>query len=161
MVGDGILLRADGKYEVFVMIQDGTENCGVYNTEQEARAEWVEAQWGLNHNRFEPSKVKLFQFRPVSPDSLLCISERLVEVTTGEPNGAKLIPQKGVGVMHYEFYQDRKKEWRWRILARNGKIIADSGESYKRHAACKKSLDSMLAHAVTGSIIEKTERKKK
>lgn len=30
------------------------------------------------------------------------------------------------------YYKDRKKEWRTRIKAPNGRIIFDSGESYKR-----------------------------
>lgn len=32
----------------------------------------------------------------------------------------------------FEVYQDRKKQWRWRLLAKNGKIVADSSESYTR-----------------------------
>lgn len=31
-----------------------------------------------------------------------------------------------------EIYMDSRKEWRWRMKAHNGKIIADSGEGYKR-----------------------------
>lgn len=27
-------------------------------------------------------------------------------------------------------YQDKAQEWRWRLLAHNGRIIADSAESY-------------------------------
>lgn len=35
-----------------------------------------------------------------------------------------------------ELYQDKKREWRWRLKAKNGKVIADSAEGYKerRHA---------------------------
>lgn len=33
----------------------------------------------------------------------------------------------------FEIYKDAKKEWRWRLKASNGKIIADSAESYKRN----------------------------
>jgi uncharacterized protein YegP (UPF0339 family) len=31
-----------------------------------------------------------------------------------------------------EVYKDLKGEWRWRIKARNGEIIADSAEGYTR-----------------------------
>lgn len=34
--------------------------------------------------------------------------------------------------MKFVIYRDRKKEWRWRIVAKNGKVIADSAEGYKR-----------------------------
>lgn len=33
-------------------------------------------------------------------------------------------------------YQDAKKEWRWRLIARNGRVIADSAEGYDTKAAC-------------------------
>lgn len=32
--------------------------------------------------------------------------------------------------MIFEIYEDTRHYWRWRLLARNNKIIADSAESY-------------------------------
>lgn len=37
-------------------------------------------------------------------------------------------------------YRDRKKEWRWRIVARNGRKLAHGGEGYKRQADMNKAL---------------------
>ena len=34
-----------------------------------------------------------------------------------------------------EIYRDAKREWRWRLRAANGRIIADSGEGYRRKAS--------------------------
>ena len=34
-----------------------------------------------------------------------------------------------------EIYRDAKREWRWRLRASNGRIVADSGEGYRRRAA--------------------------
>jgi uncharacterized protein YegP (UPF0339 family) len=31
-----------------------------------------------------------------------------------------------------EVYRDASGEWRWRLKARNGRIVADSAEGYKR-----------------------------
>ncbi len=42
-------------------------------------------------------------------------------------------------------YRDKRREWRWRIKAANGRIIADSGEGYKRQAACLKGLEAVSA----------------
>lgn len=28
-------------------------------------------------------------------------------------------------------YRDKTRQWRWRITAQNGRIVADSGESYQ------------------------------
>lgn len=36
----------------------------------------------------------------------------------------------------FRIYEDRRYEWRWRLVASNGRIIADSGEGYtRRHDA--------------------------
>lgn len=38
--------------------------------------------------------------------------------------------------MKFDVYQDATGEWRWRLVARNGRIVADGAESYasKRNA---------------------------
>lgn len=36
-----------------------------------------------------------------------------------------------------EFYKDKRGEWRWRRIASNGNIIADSGEGYKDLLDCQ------------------------
>jgi uncharacterized protein YegP (UPF0339 family) len=33
-------------------------------------------------------------------------------------------------------YLDDNKEWRWQAVHRNGRIMADSGEGYKRRGDC-------------------------
>ncbi len=38
--------------------------------------------------------------------------------------------------MNYEKYRDTSTQWRWRLLASNGKIIANSGEGYHNEADC-------------------------
>lgn len=39
--------------------------------------------------------------------------------------------------MRFELYQDAAKEWRWRLTARNGNKLADSGEGYATQAAAR------------------------
>jgi len=34
-----------------------------------------------------------------------------------------------------EIYRDAKREWRWRLKASNGRIVADRGEGYRRRAS--------------------------
>jgi uncharacterized protein YegP (UPF0339 family) len=36
----------------------------------------------------------------------------------------------------YQRYQDVRLEWRWRLVAANHRIIAESGEGYKSKADC-------------------------
>jgi uncharacterized protein YegP (UPF0339 family) len=42
-----------------------------------------------------------------------------------------------------ELYQDKKREWRWRMW-RAGRIVADSAESYKRRAAASRSVARLI-----------------
>lgn len=42
--------------------------------------------------------------------------------------------------MHYEMYRDVNNEWRWRLKARNGKIVAISGEGYRYRGGCTYNL---------------------
>jgi uncharacterized protein YegP (UPF0339 family) len=40
-----------------------------------------------------------------------------------------------------EYYKHHKGEWRWRLVAVNGRIIADSAEGYENESECKKHSD--------------------
>lgn len=41
-------------------------------------------------------------------------------------------------------FSDRKREWRWNIIARNKRIVACSGEGYKRRGTCLRVLQKLL-----------------
>ncbi len=41
-----------------------------------------------------------------------------------------------------DFYRDQHAEWRWRIIAENGNILADSGEGYRNRADCEHAYQS-------------------
>lgn len=43
-----------------------------------------------------------------------------------------------------EFYRDEQHEWRWRVRHTNRRIVADSGEGYKRLVYCQRGLTRML-----------------
>jgi uncharacterized protein len=43
----------------------------------------------------------------------------------------------------FDVYQDISGEWRWRLWAKNGKVVADSGESYKRKAAAVRACEKL------------------
>ena len=47
---------------------------------------------------------------------------------------------------HAEVYRDTSGRYRWRVVAANGKTLADSGQSYSRKQTCVDGLQ-----AVTGS----------
>jgi uncharacterized protein YegP (UPF0339 family) len=43
--------------------------------------------------------------------------------------------------MKFHIYKDNKGEWRWRLKAANGRIIADSGEGYSTEQECEADID--------------------
>lgn len=54
---------------------------------------------------------------------------------------------------HFKVYKDRAGGWRWRLLARNGKIIADSGEAYTSKAGCKRAIARLIELAQAGTEV--------
>ncbi len=43
--------------------------------------------------------------------------------------------------MKIEVFSDAAKEWRWRLIADNGEVVATSGEGYKNRAYCVRAAD--------------------
>ena len=43
----------------------------------------------------------------------------------------------------YQIYKDKAGEYRWRYIAANGNIIADSGEGYINKSDCQNGIDIM------------------
>lgn len=48
-----------------------------------------------------------------------------------------------------QYYKDANNEWRWRIIASNGRVIGVSSESYKKKSDCMRSI-----HIVTSETTE-------
>lgn len=55
---------------------------------------------------------------------------------------------------HYETYRSRhNKQWRWRLRARNNKIIAAAGESYHNEADCIHGINLVKSTTTETKII--------
>jgi uncharacterized protein YegP (UPF0339 family) len=54
----------------------------------------------------------------------------------------------------FEIYQDAKKEYRWRLKAGNGQVIATSGQGYKAKADCRHGVEVVQAEAAKAKIEE-------
>lgn len=44
------------------------------------------------------------------------------------------------GSVKFEVFRTRHKQWRWRLRAKNGKLIATAGESFRRKCDCLASV---------------------
>jgi uncharacterized protein YegP (UPF0339 family) len=74
-------------------------------------------------------------------------------------------PQSGQGqpgrVLTFETYQDARKEYRWRLKATNGQIIATSGEGYKDKRDRDSAIDRIKKDAATKLTFETYEDARK
>lgn len=45
--------------------------------------------------------------------------------------------------MKFVLYRDKQREFRWRLVARNGRVMADSGEGYKTRRGRNKAIHAI------------------
>ncbi len=55
----------------------------------------------------------------------------------------------------FEFYEDAKKEHRWRLKAANGQIVAAASEGYKAKADAEKAVEQIKKGAKDAAVEEK------
>jgi uncharacterized protein YegP (UPF0339 family) len=53
----------------------------------------------------------------------------------------------------FEVYKDNRDEWRWRLIASNGNIIAASGEGYSSKQGVKRGIESVKENAQDAQIV--------
>ena len=56
--------------------------------------------------------------------------------------------------MKFEVYEDGKKQFRWRLKAGNGQVIATASEGYKAKADAEKALESIKEKASKAEVVE-------
>lgn len=55
----------------------------------------------------------------------------------------------------FQLYTDAKGEFRWKLVASNGQLIANSGEGYKSKDSARAGIESVKKNAPTAKIEEK------
>ena len=56
----------------------------------------------------------------------------------------------------FELYKDKKGEFRWRLIAPNGQVIANAGEGYKSKESAKNGIDSVKKNTPKAAVEEKS-----
>ena len=56
----------------------------------------------------------------------------------------------------FEIYTDKSGEYRFRLKASNGQVIA-TGQGYKSKDACMNGIDSIKKHAAEATVVEATD----
>lgn len=57
-----------------------------------------------------------------------------------------------MGIPRFSIYKDQEGDWRWRLRAANGLIIAESGEGYTRERDAKRAVRG-VKFAVTATML--------
>lgn len=57
---------------------------------------------------------------------------------------------------HFVVYKDNAGQYRWRFVASNGKIIADSGEGYVNKQDCLNGIQLVKTYAPAAQIYDQT-----
>ncbi|QLH80172.1 HVO_2922 family protein [Halosimplex pelagicum] len=75
---------------------------------------------------------------------------------TGERPAASVVAAAApvVSQARFELFRDRADEWRWRLVHRNGNVIASSGEGYTRKHNAEKGMRSVMANASGAEVVE-------
>lgn len=56
------------------------------------------------------------------------------------------------GKYGFEQYEDGRGEWRWRLVAANGRLIAESGEGYASRSNLRRALRKLATAAALASL---------
>jgi uncharacterized protein YegP (UPF0339 family) len=54
----------------------------------------------------------------------------------------------------FEVYKDKGGQYRWRLVASNGRNIAESGEGFSSKQACLDGIESVKKNAAGAQVVE-------
>jgi uncharacterized protein YegP (UPF0339 family) len=78
-------------------------------------------------------------------------AEEAIERVQRDAGGADVLDY---GTPHFEVYEDRAGEWRWRFVAANGRIVADSGEGYASKSGARDAVETVKGGAYDAPVEE-------
>jgi uncharacterized protein YegP (UPF0339 family) len=56
--------------------------------------------------------------------------------------------------MQFKIYKDKEGSFRWKLLAANNRIVADSGEGYTRREDVYRAVGSLQTSVLTARIVD-------
>lgn len=57
----------------------------------------------------------------------------------------------------FDTYQDKAEEWRWRLKAPNGEVLAIPEEGFSSKSACERSIEKVAMYATLSGVLPTTE----
>jgi uncharacterized protein YegP (UPF0339 family) len=68
------------------------------------------------------------------------------------PALGQLRAAQGARGLKFEIYQDAAKEYRWRLKAGNGEILATAGQGYKAKVDCQKGVERIKENVASDKL---------
>jgi len=106
---------------------------------------------------FEVYKDKGGEFRwrlKAGNDKIIAVPEDAYKSHTTVKNAIDSI-KTNLAKMKVEYYEDKKKEHRWRLKATNGQVMARSSEGYKGKEGAEKAIALFKEGVKTAAVAEK------
>ena len=66
------------------------------------------------------------------------------------------MPAGSVSDLRFELYRDTRREYRWRLKAANGKVLARSNEGYRKKVDCRSAITRIREDAGTATVDDRT-----
>ncbi|ADJ15201.1 HVO_2922 family protein [Halalkalicoccus jeotgali] len=142
--GDGPVVFRDGEYAVAVGLPERAE------LDVEVEREYED---GTDESEFQIElEIEFEEGDEAGAERIDEPAEPAVGVQFSPDDEEHPEPSQG----RFEVYRDRAGEWRWRLVHRNGNIIADGGEGYSSKRNAIKGLRS-VQHNAPGAGVEEVE----
>jgi uncharacterized protein YegP (UPF0339 family) len=105
---------------------------------------------------FEVYKDKGGEFRwrlRAGNGKILAVPEDAYKTHADAKRSAELIKEQAA-TLKVEYAEDKAKEHRWHLKARNGRVVARSSEGYSTKAGAEKAYETVKAGAKTATVTD-------
>jgi uncharacterized protein YegP (UPF0339 family) len=111
--------------------------------------------------KFELYKGKDDQFRwrlKAANGQILATAGQGYKDKADAKHGIELIQKAGTDdKIKFDVYEDEKKEFRWRLKAANGQVVAASSEGYKAKGDAEKAIASIKTNGAKAEVVDVKE----
>lgn len=149
LVGDGETIAVVPADELAFELEVEEESNGDREIEVEIELEWTEPSEPPGEATGETADAEDEDDSDELPDAEAspAVPEE-TDIDKAVPDDADTI----ASLARFEVFQDRADEWRWRLVHRNGNIIASSGEGYTTRQNAEKGMRSVMRNAPGASV---------
>jgi len=69
-------------------------------------------------------------------------------------DGIESVREHATDADRYERYEDEAGDWRWRLVAPNGELVADSGQGYSRESTLEEAVERLARYAPEADTLQ-------